>query len=83
MTHIRPEQPKDIPAIWQVNSLAFGRPDEANLVDNLRRANALAISLVAENEGQIIGHIAFFPHHPRTAAYSRLSRSPGTDSRAA
>ncbi len=61
MTHIRPEQPKDIPAIWQVNSLAFGRPDEANLVDNLRQAKALAVSLVAEDEGQIIGHIAFSP----------------------
>jgi putative acetyltransferase len=58
---IRPEYPHDILAIRQVHSDAFGRPHEANLVEALRRANALTISLVAVQNDHLRGHIVFSP----------------------
>lgn len=60
-TIIRPEQPDDIDAIRRVNELAFGAPAEAKLVDALRNANAVLLSLVAEIDRQIVGHILFSP----------------------
>ena len=56
---IRPEEPDDAPSIRAVNTAAFGRPEEARLVDALREAGALPLSLVAVYSGEIIGHIAF------------------------
>ncbi len=61
MIKIRFEEPRDIPEIYRVNRLAFGRTGEADLVNSLRNSNALALSLVAENVGAIVGHIAFSP----------------------
>ncbi len=61
MVIIRPEQLEDIPAIHHVNSIAFGQRHEADLVDALRRADALIISLVAVQGDHIIGHITFSP----------------------
>lgn len=58
---IRLEQPADLAAIRQVNEEAFGRPNEADLVDALRRAAAVSASLVAEVGGVIVGHILFSP----------------------
>jgi len=58
---IRPEQPEDIPTIRHVHNLAFGQPNEADLVDALRRASVLTISLVAVQDSHIVGHIAFSP----------------------
>lgn len=46
-------------AIRFVNQAAFGRPDEADLVDNLRTAGAILLSLVAEVGQQIVGHLLF------------------------
>src|SRR5580704_1713424 len=56
---VRDEQPHDREQVRTVNESAFGRPDEANLVDRLRAEGALLLSLVAEIESQIVGHIAF------------------------
>jgi putative acetyltransferase len=61
MLTIRPERPTDQAAIHQVHSLAFGQANEADLVHALRRAGALTLSLVAEQDGRIVGHIAFSP----------------------
>jgi putative acetyltransferase len=61
MVLIRSELPTDIPAIGEVNREAFGQLDEAALVDELRTADALSISLVAELNSKVIGHIAFSP----------------------
>ena len=38
---------------------AFGRPDEADLVDQLRAEGVVLASLVAEFEKRIVGHILF------------------------
>lgn len=44
-----------------MNEAAFETGAEANLVDNLRDKNAHVISMVAEKEDRIIGHILFSP----------------------
>jgi putative acetyltransferase len=49
--------------VRSVHEAAFGRPDEADLVDNLRSEGAVLLSLVAEEHQeaapQIAGHILF------------------------
>mgnify|MGYP005833858151 CR=1 FL=1 len=55
---IRPERAEDEAAVRQVVELAFGRPVEARLVELLRRREQI-ISLVAEIDGQVVGHIMF------------------------
>jgi len=44
-----------------VETAAFGRTNEAQLVDALRAADALTLSAVAEVKGQIVGHVAYSP----------------------
>lgn len=56
---IRPETAADHPAIRDVNRLAFGRDDEANLVDALRDGGHVRFSLAAEEAGRIVGHVLF------------------------
>jgi len=61
---IRPETPNDHAAITQVTFTAFdGKPYSAKtehlIVNALREAGALSVSLVAETEGSVVGHIAF------------------------
>lgn len=58
---IRPERPGNAATIRAVNERAFGQPAEAALVDALRAAGALTLSLVAEEAGAVVGHIAFSP----------------------
>jgi putative acetyltransferase len=61
MLKIRLEEPGDISAVRMVNERAFGQPVEADLVERLRKECPEAISLVAESEGQVVGHILFTP----------------------
>ena len=60
MVKIRLEKEADFAQVYQVNALAFEREDEAKLVEKLRNIET-SISLVAESDGQIIGHIFFSP----------------------
>jgi putative acetyltransferase len=61
MIVVRTETIKDHESIRRVNELAFGRQNEADLVDALR-ANACAyVSLVAVVDEQVVGHIFFSP----------------------
>ncbi|WP_110515898.1 GNAT family N-acetyltransferase [Herpetosiphon llansteffanensis] len=57
---IRHETSADIPAITNINQQAFGRAGEADLVNSLRQVTAI-ISLVAELDDQLVGHILFSP----------------------
>jgi putative acetyltransferase len=59
MAIIRPETALDHEAIGRVHTLAFGQEDEARLVDALRREEYARLSLVAEYDGEIVGHILF------------------------
>jgi putative acetyltransferase len=56
---VRPERPNDLAAIRAVNQSAFGRQIEGKLVDALRAQGYARMSLVAEEEGQVVGHILF------------------------
>ncbi len=56
---IREERPADYEAIREVNRRAFGSEDEPQLVDRLRTAGLAVASLVAEDAGEIVGHILF------------------------
>ncbi|HEY3827140.1 MAG TPA: N-acetyltransferase [Bryobacteraceae bacterium] len=61
---IREEQPADREQVRKVNEAAFGRPDEADLIDRLRAANDILLSLVAESDSAatdsvVVGHILF------------------------
>jgi putative acetyltransferase len=61
---VRPEADRDVVAIREVNIAAFqGHPysqqTEHLIVEALRAADALDVSLVAESDGEVVGHIAF------------------------
>lgn len=61
---IRPETTADYAAIYAVNQKAFGgRAAEPELVAALRKLPTFdpALSLVYEEDGQIVGHILFTP----------------------
>lgn len=61
MLTIRTETHADHRAVRRVNELAFNRTEEANLVDALRKSARPYISLVAESDTQVVGHIFFSP----------------------
>ena len=66
--HIRAELPADAKAIEQVTIQAFNDAPHTDhteqfIVRELRAAGALALSLVAEIDGQIVGHVAISPVH--------------------
>lgn len=63
---IREETESDIQTIFDITELAFAShpfssKTEQFIVNQLRKHHALSISLVAEIDGQVIGHIAFSP----------------------
>jgi putative acetyltransferase len=63
---IRSETDADVSAISEVTVAAFETLEISNhteqfIIEALRAAKALAVSLVAEMDGSVIGHIAFSP----------------------
>ncbi|QEG34071.1 GNAT family N-acetyltransferase [Bythopirellula goksoeyrii] len=58
---IRSEEPEDLQAIHTVHVASFPTNAEAQLVDLLREADRLSVSLVAEADSLVVGHIAFSP----------------------
>ncbi|HYK05763.1 MAG TPA: N-acetyltransferase [Thermoanaerobaculia bacterium] len=58
---VRKETRSDATGVRRVNELAFGRSSEADLVDVLRREADPFLSFVAEEDGEVIGHILFTP----------------------
>lgn len=64
--HIRQEQADDVDAIAAVTRAAFqdhphSDQTEHLIIAALRATNALALSLLAEEDGKVVGHIAFSP----------------------
>ena len=59
--NIREEVPSDIEMIWEVNTEAFETEAEASLVNALRNSGYTYLSLVAETENKVVGHILFTP----------------------
>jgi putative acetyltransferase len=58
---VRDERAGDVVAVRTVVTRAFGRADEARLVDVLRDAGKATIALVAERDGVVLGHVLFSP----------------------
>lgn len=63
---IREEQPADFDAMDRICAAAFatvpyGTPHDAKITGLLRDAGALTLSLLAEEAGDILGHVAFSP----------------------
>lgn len=61
MLIIRDEQTEDFPRVFEINTSAFETDAEARLVNMLRRKARPVISLVAERDDTILGHIMFSP----------------------
>jgi putative acetyltransferase len=61
MIGVRTETTEDHKSVRRVNELAFGRRNEADLVDALRANARPYISLVAVVDEQVVGHIFFSP----------------------
>jgi putative acetyltransferase len=66
MVNIRDEVDADVGAITEVTvaafkTLAISNHTEQFVIEALRAANALTLSLVAEANGRVVGHIAFSP----------------------
>ena len=60
-TGVRAEEAADRAAVEAVHRAAFPSAAEARLVDLLRTGGRAAVSLVAEMEDQVVGHILFSP----------------------
>lgn len=78
---IRPEWPGDAGAISKVISAAFARRPyasgkEAQLVDALRAARSLSLSLVATLGEVVVGHVAFSPARPGDASADWVALGP-------
>lgn len=56
---IRDATAADFGAIRAVEAAAFGRDDEADLVEALRAEGAVLFELVVEQDGLVVGHILF------------------------
>ena len=64
MLHIRHERPEDYSAVCELLVAAFAhhphsQQNEHRIVESLRTDKALAVALVAEENGEVRGHIAF------------------------
>lgn len=71
---LRPELAGDRLSIRAVNLAAFPSPVEADLVDQLRADGEVVISLVAEQDDRVIGHILFC--RVRVGTVEAVSLSP-------
>lgn len=58
---IRPEEPGDRERVLAALAAAFDRPLEAELVEALRASASPHLSLVAELDGDLVGHVFFSP----------------------
>jgi putative acetyltransferase len=84
---VRPERGADRSAVAEINSLAFGGPAEARLVDALRPIAEPGISLVAVESDRVVGHVFFSPvtigpgRHPLVLGLAPLAVTPALQRR--
>ncbi len=80
---IRAETENDRDVVHAINVSAFETPAEASLVDALREQVQPIVSLVSEDNGELIGHIMFSPvslsGHPdcRMMGLAPMAVTPG------
>ncbi len=77
---IRKERESDLLVIKNINDMAFEQDNEGILVEKLRKRPEFIreLSLVAEFQGDVVGHILFFPISikTKTGFYSTISLAP-------
>ncbi len=56
---IREEKNSDFDSIKYVNDQAFNQPHEGNVIEKVRNTDSKILSLVAEMDNKIVGHIFF------------------------
>ena len=81
---VRAETAADQTEIWQVNAAAFGRRDEADLVDALRDGAHLHASSVALLEDRLVAHAALsigWVGDRRVLVLAPVAVEPGSQSR--
>ena len=66
MTTVRPERPGDTAAIRRIadaafSPMSFSDGSEGAIIDALRDDGDLTLSLVADDAGEVVGHVAFSP----------------------
>ena len=83
MIQIRDETPADRERVFAIHAAAFAQPNEAKLVDALRASAHPHLSLVAEVEGTVVGHVFFSsvsiesaPHAPTAAGLAPVAVDP-------
>lgn len=74
---IRPKHPDERAEVYRLISAAFPDSEEAFLVERLRFALQERISLVAEVEDKIVGHILFTPVTIRDGTLKRSTLGLG------
>jgi putative acetyltransferase len=57
--NVREEIPADVGGIREVHCAAFGRDKEAQLVDRLRSDGLVTVSVVADDNRNVVGHVLF------------------------
>ena len=77
--NIHHERAEDIDAIRRLLIEAFGGAAEAKLVDGLREYGDLALALIAEDAGDVVGYVAFSPlkSPQRALALAPVAVAPG------
>ena len=75
---IRTERGADVDAVRAVHTEAFGRPDEALLVERLRERARPYLALVAIEGEDVVGHVVFAPVtlHCYQAPYTITALAP-------
>ena len=69
MVAVRFERHDDVSAIHTLHASSYPTDAEARLVDLLRQAARLTVSLVAVADGSVVGHVAFSPVAAATGAF--------------
>ena len=77
--NIRQESGEDLVRIKEINDRAFEQEDESCLVDKLRKKDQFIpeLSLVAETDKTVIGHILFYPVKINSAHQKHTTLSLG------
>ena len=71
---IRPERPEDRVRVHEIVAAAFESEVEAELVEKMRGRVEPEVSLVAESDGELVGHVYFSP--VRVGDDERLAMDP-------
>ncbi|MHC1782702.1 MAG: GNAT family N-acetyltransferase [Anaerolineaceae bacterium] len=88
MLTIRDESIDDVYGVQWVNSETFETMTESELVDTLRENDAISVSMVADLDGRVVGHILFsevaigpHPYSPLTLGLAPMAVLPEMQNR--